>query len=96
MSDDYYTILEDGSTGSDDSVESELEPDSFSESGDSLDSETATAPVYEITVIQDPRPFLTTDFEDYSVTEGLLLLLLLFAFISVLVRVVRRAFSWLL
>lgn len=43
----------------------------------------------------DSRPFLTTDFSEYSVTEGLLLLLVLFLFIKQLSVIIRRAFSWL-
>ena len=43
----------------------------------------------------DARPFLTTDFSEYSVTEGLLLLLVLFLFIKQLFTIIRRAFSWL-
>lgn len=76
-------------------------PDSGSENhqGQGFDSESETAPaatVYEITVQEDLRPFLETEFADYTVTEGLLLLLVLILFISALARVVRRCFSWLL
>lgn len=46
-------------------------------------------------VVQD-RPFLTTRFEEYSVTEGLLLMLLLFCFISSCVRMLKGGFAWLL
>ena len=41
------------------------------------------------------HPALTTSFADYTVTEALLLLLLLFAFMSVCVRMLRGGFSWL-
>ena len=49
------------------------------------------------TIHQDlaPRPFLTTRFEDYSVAEGLLLLLLLWAFLSFCVKLIKGGFSWL-
>lgn len=43
-----------------------------------------------------PHPMLTTSFEDYTVCEGLLLLLLLFLVISFCVKMLRRAFAWLL
>ncbi len=42
------------------------------------------------------HPMLTTPFQDYTVTEGLLLLLLLCFFIKACMDMVRRAFSWLL
>lgn len=58
--------------------------------------ETSNPVSYEIMVLDEPRPFLTTNFSDYSVTEGLLLLLLLLAFVSGLYQIIRRAFSWLL
>ncbi len=42
------------------------------------------------------HPMLTTPFQDYTVTEGLLLLMLLCFFIKACMNMVRRAFSWLL
>lgn len=41
------------------------------------------------------HPFLTTSFEDYTVTEGLLLLILLWAFISWCIKMLKEGFSWL-
>ena len=41
------------------------------------------------------HPALTTLFEDYTVTEALLLFLLLFVFISACARMLRGGFSWL-
>lgn len=41
------------------------------------------------------HPALTTSFEDYTVSEALLLLLLLFAFVSACARMLRGGFSWL-
>ena len=41
------------------------------------------------------HPALTTPFEDYTVTEALLLLLLLSVFISACARMLRGGFSWL-
>ena len=40
-------------------------------------------------------PFLTTPFADYTVTEGLLLTLLLLAFLAFCNKVVKGGFSWL-
>lgn len=42
-----------------------------------------------------PYPFLTTPFEEYTVTEGLLLLLVLAAFAGCCIKLLRRGFSWL-
>ena len=47
-------------------------------------------------VQDDPRPFLTTPFEEYTVTEGLLLTLVLCAFISAVVKILKEGFYWLL
>ena len=41
------------------------------------------------------HPALTTPFEDYTVTEALLLLLLLSVFISACARMLRGGLSWL-
>lgn len=53
-----------------------------------------TAETIETTAVPD-HPFLTTDFSDYSVSEGLLLLLLLFAVISFCVKLLKGGFYWL-
>lgn len=42
------------------------------------------------------HPALTTPFQDYTVTEGLLLLLLMCFFLKACANMIRRAFSWLL
>ena len=41
------------------------------------------------------HPALTTSFQDYTVTEGLLLLILLAAFAAACVRILKGGFSWL-
>ena len=41
------------------------------------------------------HPMLTTPFEDYTVTEGLLLLLFLAVFLSWCGKMIRSGFSWL-
>lgn len=60
---------------------------------------TQTAAMQQLqTLIQQTldHPVLTTSFADYTVTEGLLLLLLLFLFVKACADMLRRAFSWLL
>ena len=50
--------------------------------------------VIEITDLD--RPLMTTNFEDYTVTEGLLLLLLLFLFVKeFILKPLKGGFSWL-
>lgn len=51
--------------------------------------------VTELQLSMDSHPMLTTPFEHYTVTEGLLLLLLLAAFLSACARMLRGGFSWL-
>jgi len=49
-------------------------------------------------VIQEqtqPHPAMTTPFEEYTVTEGLLLLLLLCAVIAACVKMLKGGFAWL-
>lgn len=41
------------------------------------------------------HPMLTTPFEDYTVTEGLLLLLLLSVFVAACVKLLKGGFAWL-
>ena len=41
------------------------------------------------------HPLMTTSFQDYNVTEGLLLLLLLSAFIAACAKMLKGGFSWL-
>lgn len=43
----------------------------------------------------EDRPFLTTNFADYTVSEGLLLLILLALFLQQLLRLVKEGFFWL-
>lgn len=70
--------------------------------------EEETAPEPEVTATLDDvvqhlevietrldRPMLITPFEDYTVTEGLLLLALLAAFVSVCFKMLKEGFSWL-
>lgn len=42
-----------------------------------------------------PHPFLTTDFADYTVAEGLLVMALVLAVISFCIKMLREGFSWL-
>lgn len=41
------------------------------------------------------RPFMDTPFDEYSVTEGLLLLLFLCCFLTCCYKIIKGAFSWL-
>ena len=51
---------------------------------------------YTETIVQTmDHPALTTPFEDYTVTEAFLLLLLLYLFLSSCARMLRGGFSWL-
>ena len=47
-----------------------------------------------VTVI-DHRPFLSTPLNDYTVTEGLLLLIGVILFINMLGRALKEGFAWL-
>lgn len=49
-----------------------------------------------VQIVEDPRPFLSTPFEEYTVTEGLLLAVLLCLFVSALVKIIKEGFYWLL
>lgn len=51
--------------------------------------------VAEIQLAADGKPLLTTPFEDYSVSEGLLLLLLLSLFLSACYKILRGGLQWL-
>lgn len=62
-----------------------------------LEAETsgdASSPAVEVTTTE-ARPFLTTSFENYTVSEGLLLMLLLLAVVMICVKMVKGGFSWL-
>lgn len=48
-----------------------------------------------VEVVDLDRPFLTTDFADYTVTEGLLLLLLVLAVVMICVKMLKGGFYWL-
>lgn len=54
------------------------------------DAETLTGEVVDL-----DRPFMTTAFEDYSVAEGLLLLLVLLTFLQLCIKLVKEGFWWL-
>ena len=45
--------------------------------------------------LHQTRPVLTTSFRDYTVMEGLLLLLLLAAFAAACAKILKGGFSWL-
>lgn len=80
-----------------------LEEETGEEIGDSTELPEETGPSNADTalelleVIQEDvdHPFLTTDFADYTVTEGLLLMALLLFVISLCIKMLKEGFSWL-
>lgn len=48
-----------------------------------------------VEVVDLDRPFMTTPFEEYSVLEGLLLLLVLITVIQMCIRMIKGGFWWL-
>lgn len=66
------------------------------ESIDTTELQETVEPVpVEVVVSFPDRSFLDTPFDEYSVTEGLLLLLFLAVFVAAVAGLLRRAFSWL-
>lgn len=57
--------------------------------------QTDVAEVKEMVTVAVERPFLTTPIEDYSVSEGLLLMILFVLFLRALLRLVKEGFFWL-
>lgn len=62
--------------------------------------EPLTEPVIEVIQVIEvtdlDRPFMTTSFDDYTVSEGLLLLLVLLVFLKWCAKLLKEGFSWLL
>lgn len=48
-----------------------------------------------VEVVDLDRPFMTTSFADYTVVEGLLLLILVLAVVMICVKMVKGGFYWL-
>lgn len=72
------------------------EPVEMTEPIEATEPQETVEPVpVEVVVSFPDRPFLDTPFDDYSVTEGLLLLLFLAVFVAAVAGLLRRAFSWL-
>lgn len=71
-----------------------LETTSEESTGDAVTELTVSEPMQVIVV--DSRPFLTTPFSEYSVTEGLLLTLVLIVLVSQVIKFVKGCFAWLL
>jgi len=46
--------------------------------------------------VSDERSFMTTPLNDYTVTEGLLLLILIMMIVKLVAKVVKEGFRWLL
>lgn len=58
-------------------------------------TEDVTETVEVVEVTPESRPFMTTNFSDYTVTEGLLLIMVLLIFLHACIKVVKGGFSWL-
>lgn len=79
-------------------------PSSEDGEGESQEGEETEAMQYSslLELVSDVRQdqlqdrFLTKSFEDYTTVEGLLLTIILFLFLSALVRILKRGFAWLL
>ena len=48
-----------------------------------------------VEVVDLDRPFMTTPFSEYSVSEGLLLLIVLLTVIQMCMRIIKGGFWWL-
>ena len=78
----------------------EIIKDLFTFETEDEDGETLTYEVGEdlhqiAEVVTTPRPFLETPLDEFTVSEGLLLCILVVMIINALVRMVRGAFFWL-
>lgn len=82
MDEEILTVIEETQSDSSVTVDEFL--------GDSSEETEILAEVVEV-----ERPFLTTSFEEYSVTEGLLLMILLLAVVMICVKLVKGGFFWL-
>lgn len=51
--------------------------------------------VIQVTVVEVVRPFLATPLEEYTVTEGLLLLILFVLIVKFICKAVKEGFYWL-
>ena len=49
---------------------------------------------FPVTIVDD-RPFMTTPLDDYTVTEGLLLLILVVLIIKIIAGAIKEGFYWL-
>lgn len=49
---------------------------------------------FPVTIV-DERPFMTTPLDDYTVTEGLLLLIVILLVIKWIIGIVKEGFYWL-
>lgn len=68
--------------------------------GDQIAGEDPSAPQEELQQIQvevtfPERPFMTTPLDDYTVSEGLLLMILLTVIVLAVLKIVKEAFEWL-
>lgn len=92
----WQTAAEDETPEADEPGELEAEAPAELQEEVQLPAETdETAQLLELIHQDLTHPALTTDFQDYTVAEGLLLLLLVGFFISACIRLLKEGFSWL-
>ena len=65
------------------------------ETGDSSMALDLFAETSEVETVEIEHPFLTTSFEDYTVSEGLLLTIVLILVVKFCIDSLRRGFYWL-
>lgn len=82
-------------TTPEDAVASSSEPVEEPAIETKTETEDVTETVEVVEVTPESRPFMTTDFADYTVTEGLLLILVLLIFLQACAKIVKGGFSWL-
>ena len=82
-SDPAETVVEDPAENTE-ALEQEMES-----TGDTVQT------IEVIQVMVEERPFLTTDFMDYTVSEGLLLMILVSMIVKFCIGLVKEGFSWL-
>lgn len=69
--------------------------DTFNNADGSLDTSETSAYLADVPIDSDTHDFLTTSFSEYTVTEGLLLSILLCIIGQWAIKWIRGAFTWL-
>lgn len=63
---------------------------------ENMENQTEMQETVSEVVVQEERPIMTTPISEYTVTEGLLLVLTLCVVAQWLTKILKRGFSWLL